>query len=507
MRAHLISLPISRLSSVRFYWALLVLGLIMLQSQAWAKKSSPPPERALIHSQVTEWRELNPPDASAKVIQNAEPTFPAKTWWEDFKDPHLTALIQEAILHNHELAMAEQRILQARALTRQSLGQELPQLSLNPSFTRQRNSRNLVAPSQNQFQSAGPRLFAPGSRFNLYNVPLQASYELDLFLKNRDRTRSINQQRIVSENQYQTTRVLISTDIANAYFNLICADELIRLQKNAVVLAKDSLDLEKARYEVGLSSWENVSRAEAHWAQVESELPKYEELKAVALNKIAILSGKTPVQVATLPRESMAVIFKNMDQSVLSVGIPAELLIHRPDVLAAEAELTRAKIDVRLARKAFLPDLTLSGQFGFASTSLDSLFDWQSHLTAFTASMAQSIFTGGQRHAQLKYQKSVYEEKLHHYQQTLLQAFREVEDSLAQLKATEQSKQAYLKVLQAETTTLSLTEARFEKQLVNYQAVLDSKMAVLKTQTALAQTAANYLNNRLSIYKALGGGV
>jgi multidrug efflux system outer membrane protein len=481
----------------------LSLCLASLLSPAFAEAADSEKDRTLLKLKTTQWREVQTAPEAGESLQGGVSRFPDRDWWQRFNDPHLNTVIEAALAANHQLAMAEQRVLQARALARESLGRELPQLGLNPSFTRQKNSQNLIAPNQNQFAGAGPRLFAPGATFNLYNVPLQASYEVDLFLRNRDRTRSANQQVKFSEQQAKTAIITVTTETASAYFNLLKADRLIQLQHDVIALAQDAVSLEKSRFDVGLVSWENVSRAQAFQAQAEAALPEYERLRSVSLDQLAVLTARTPLELATLARTPL----ENLPiAGEIAVGVPSELLTRRPDILAAEADLERARIDVRIARKAFLPTLNLTGQFGFATTRLNNLFDWQSHLAAFTASMTQSLFTGGQRLAGLRYQKAVYQERLHGYQQTLLQAFQEVEDSLASLKAHQSQLQANQQRTQAEGTTVQLVEERYTRQLSNYRDVVDARQSLIAAQTAEVESRTAILNDTLSLYRALGGG-
>jgi NodT family efflux transporter outer membrane factor (OMF) lipoprotein len=472
--------------------------------------------RDSIKANASIWREArdsedNPTDLGLGTA------FPDKTWWEQFQDPYLSGYIQQAVNDNLNLAAAHQRLLEARALARQSLGREFPQISLGPSYGRSRNSATIIPMPRASSGPSGSGTgggtggsssgtsggFALGRAINNFSVPLTVSYEADIWQKNRDATRAANADTDAVARDFQATHIMVVTDVANAYFNLLAADELITLQKEVVKTAENDLGHARRRFEAGLVDEEDVVLRQGRLTDFKAQLQDYYQSRALAMSQLAVLMGRTPDEIAELPRASWQ---QYAVPAELASGLPSELLTRRPDILAAEARLKASGFRVQVARKEMLPSLNLNGQFGFATATLGRWFDWESYVASAAASLVQPIFTGGQRRANLRVVKARHEQQVLAYRDSILQAFREVDDSLASVKAHRNAYQEY---------SASLSSLRRREQIQQNRlaagAISEADLNPVRLEAALALeglTRAKLLtlSDTLSLYKALGGG-
>ncbi|MEW5822271.1 MAG: efflux transporter outer membrane subunit [Cyanobacteriota bacterium] len=478
-----------------FVIAVFLLGLVN-QPVLLAKKL---PDIESDMPQLQSFEEANINDSDIKV--NNE--FPDLNWWEDFKDPVLSRYVLAALDNNHDLKSASLAIEESKALVRESLGNELPSITINPAYTRQKNSKNLTTPSIQQFEGAGPKLFSPGSTVNIFTAPLNTSYEADFWLKNRKTTLAKKKHLESVQQTYKTAMVLISTEVANAYFNLLKVDKLIELQNKEIKLYKDTYDLLKAQFDAGLISYIEVINAEENLKRSMSQMSEYELSRSLFVHQLLVLMGQSTANSNIIDRASIDSIIL---PEKLKTGVPSDLVSRRPDILSAEATLARSKIEVSLARKAFFPSIVLSGSYGYASTKLSQIFNWDSVLTSFTSSVAQSIFTGGSRRAALRAKKFKYEQYLHDYYQTVLNAFQEVEDSIASYKYHYKENSNNLERLDNMKDSVLLMDSKYDQGLVSYVDVINPNISLLQVEKEQLISKSSCLIDMLSVYKALGGG-
>lgn len=481
--------------------SLLLLNLVASLPALAVENSEQTVKSETIKAKASVWRESSDSvdNPSSLVVQTG---FPDRHWWEHFNDPYLSQCIQQAINANLMLASAQQRVLEARALARQSLGREFPQITLDPAFRRSRNSATII-PSFSGSGGSRSGGFALGQYLHNYTIPLTVNYEADLWQKNRDATRALNRQADAVERDFQTTHVLVVTDVANAYFNLLAADELIALQKEVVAIAEADLGHAQNRFEAGLVDQEDVVLREGRLTSFKAQLQNFYQSQSLALNQLAVLMGKTPSQVTEFPRADWR------DYTVpteITAGLPSELLTRRPDIISAENRLEAAGFQVRVARKQMLPSINLNGQFGYSTATRENLFKWDSYIASAAASLVQPLFTGGQNRANLRVHKARYEQQLLAYRDAILQSFREVDDALASLKAHRNAYQAYEESLVSLRQRQQIQQNRLEAGVISAADVNPVLLEVVQAQEGLTQAKLLALSDTLSLYKALGGG-
>lgn len=413
-------------------------------------------------------------------------------WWDKFQDPVLKGYIYKAATANHDIKIAALKVKETHELVRESLGKEFPELGFGTSYARNKTSNNVGMGS----------FSLPSYSQNSYMFPLTVNYELDLWLKNRDRTvREAKGFEAVKFDE-RATYISLTTAVAAAYLNVVNLDKQIDQQKELINLRKNILDLSRINYDYGLYQATDVILAEKALTEGQSGLNDLEKQRSIYLNQLAALTGDTVDNSESLKRSSNNQIemIKDLPQS-----IAGEIVKNRPDVLRSEAELQQARIDVKLARKDFLPAISLTGQFGFNSNSFSKAINWDSHIASIGVSLAETLFSGGQRGARLKAKKYRYEQMLEGYQKTILTSFQEVNDSLASLKYDQQKNSDNLSRIKSEQDNLDMINIKYQKGAISYLDTLQYKERVIALKKEQIQSKTDCLIDTLSLYKAVGG--
>lgn len=434
-----------------------------------------------------DWAETQEP-LKGHVSTVLAQTFPDKQWWERFNDPQLTGYVSAAVNNNPTLNAALSRVVQSRALARESIAKEMPSINLNPGVVR------LGLPDMGgNFPSS----------LTMFNLPIQASYELDVWGKNLDKIKSAKRQAQASEFDSKTVLNMITSEVASAYINLLRTDELIETQEENLKLLQRLEELKSSQHEIGLISLDEVLRAKRDVLQAQSNLSTYRQQQASFSHQLSILTGSPPAAEGSLERGSLDKL--SLPQET-ATGLPSELITRRPDILVQERLLEKAHFDVQAARKAFLPSFNLSAMLGLGAGSIGKVFDWDNFFSLISGTIGQPLFNGGKLKAQLEYSKAKQKEQLENYRQTILTALKDVEDSLSSLRSGYEQ-------LDSGNQRLSLTEHDLKLAQNLYQQGLIPRLNVLQTQSELIQYRQSVIKSKadtaiatVSLYKALGGG-
>jgi len=426
-----------------------------------------------------------------------------KQWWTQFHDELLTGYINQAIAQNHQLAIAKARITESRANAQTAMASLFPTINFSPTFVRQKTSANQF-PS---FGGGGASNIGFGSLvqkpYNIMATPVQASYEVDFFLKNVDKLKSANRQVDASVADYRTATIALISDVSSTYFNLMSADKQIQLQKDAVALSEADLEASRAKLEEGLIGQDKVAVKEAALAEVKANLQDYYRLQSIYSHQMATLLGRPAEVTESLPRSD---IDRFSVPAAFDAGIPSELITRRPDILSAESLLDASKINVTVARKEFLPTLTLNGSMGLAATLFENLFKTNSKTWSMGGGLSQSLFKGGAKVANLKVNKARYEEQLHQYQQTILTSLQEVNDALASVKNHQLALENHQVSNAALQKQLGFQQVQLEEGSISASDLYPTRLQLVQSNQNLVQTKLLGLTDTLNLYKALGGG-
>lgn len=417
--------------------------------------------------------------------------WPSTSWWQDFKSDELDGLMTDAAAGNHDLGAAVARVLEAEANAKIAGAPLYPTLDAGGGVTRSRQA----SLNQNAFgsQSTGAR--------TAYNASLNASYEVDLWGKNRAASDAATTRVRSSQFDQQTVAITLTSDVATTYFQILSLRDRVRLAEDTLKNAQGILDLLEQEAKVGTVSDLEVAQQKSAVATQRAAIPALIQAERQATHALALLLGKNP--------EGVAVAGKSLDDAALpavAAGIPSALLQRRPDLRKAEADLVAANFDIKNARAQRFPGVDLTAEGGTESLALSGLMGPGSFLYTLAASVTAPIFEGNRLEGQEEFADARYRELLETYRQAILSAFRDVEDALAAWRGTadqydfdreayEQAKEAY-----------RLADLRYRAGTVDFLTVLQAQQTVFQAQDALVQTNLARFDAIIGLYKALGGG-
>src|SRR5881397_2909600 len=425
------------------------------------------------------WKEAQPLD-----------NVPKGAWWEVFRDDTLNELQRRAEAANQDLKAAVARVDQARATARVAHSELFPTVDANPSWTRQRYSPN-------QIPSFG------GLTANTFRVPLDLSYEVDLWGRVRRGFESARADAQASLASLHNVLLTLHSDVAQNYFALRALDAEIATVTGTVNLRKEQVQLVRSRFEGGIGSELDVARAQTELATTEAEAASLAQRRAELENAMAILAGSNPSLFHLPPSGAKD---WNPQPPAVPAGLPADLLERRPDVAEAERQLAAANARIGVAKAAFFPVLSLTGSGGFVSGDIDSLFNWDSRTWSIGPSLSLPIFAGGRNRANYKRSQAAFDEAVARYRQQVLVAFGEVENSLSGIRHLVDQAAAQQRAVANARRAAELATDRYRSGIVSYLEVVDASRDALQAERANAQLAGQRLITAVQLIKALGGG-
>ncbi len=423
----------------------------------------------------------------------AEPraNLPRGNWWEIFGDPELNRLELQANLANQELRAALAVFEQARAFVDVSRAGYFPHVNAAPSVTRERDSANRPV---NGLSTGIP------DTYNTFSVPLDASYEVDLWGRVRRTVESARANAAASLDDVETVRLSIQAEVASDYFTLHALDAEIELLHSSVEVFQKSLELTRNRRAVGIATDLDVAQAETVLKTTEAQLPVTILQRVKVEHALAVLTGQSASTFAE-PQKSL-----DLQPPILPAGLPSELLERRPDIAAAERRMASANANIGIAKAAFYPKVTLNGLAGFESISAGTLFSWPSRIWAFGPTINLPLFTGGQLRAELRQANAAYDQVVANYRQNVLNAFAEVEDNLAAQQLLVAQDQAEAAALQSAQKTLDIANNRYRAGLVTYLEVATAQNSALDLERNVVRLRGDRLVTTVALIKSLGGG-
>ncbi len=423
-------------------------------------------------------------DASSSPAQAALP----EAWWNSLGDPALDALETRALASNQNLRAALARIEQARAVAGVARSSYLPALSLDPSVTRERTSRNT------------PNVL-PNATGTTWRLPLDLKWELDLFGRNRRLNEGAKAELEAAGAGFEAARLSLTAEVASTYFTLRSLDQEIRIVNETTGFRRDALKLAQARFKRGLDAELDVVRAETELATTEAEASALALRQSSIRNAIAVLLGEPA------PAFSLAetVAFPTEIPGV-PAGLPGDLLTRRPDIAVAERALAAANARIGLAKAAFFPTISLTGSTGFASADLGDLLKSDSRAWSIGPSVYLPLFQGGRNRANLDRSKAAYEETLAAYNQSVLTAFQEVQDSLSASRFLGEQGSALQRAVASARRGAVLSRKRHDAGFVSYLEVVDAERTALEVERSQVRLQGQRWLTHISLIKALGGG-
>lgn len=403
-------------------------------------------------------------------------------WRDFFADPKLAELIARALDNNRDLRVAVLNVERARAQYRIQRADQLPSVGANATLTRSGDGPQ-AAPTY----SAGIGI---------------AAFELDLFGRVRNLSQAALQQYFAQEEARRSAQLTLVAEIANTYLTLSADQELQRVARAALTNRQEALTLTEKRYELGAVSELDLSQARTAIETARTDVSRYAGQVAQDINALTLLVG-APLEASLLPDR---LDLETQGLSALPAGLPAEVLLRRPDVLQAEHQLRAANANIGAARAAFFPSISLTGSIGSASNELSNLFASGTRVWSFIPQVNLPIFQGGRLRANLGLSTADRDIALALYEKSIQAGFREVADALALTRTLAEQKASQQALVAAATRADELSRARYETGRDSYLILLDSQRTLYAAQQSLVATQLAEQANRVTLYKVLGGG-
>ncbi len=419
---------------------------------------------------------------SKKVSDDYKYAYVNMDFWNSFNDANLSSYIDKAIKNNYDLKNATLAVEEYYQNTRIQFANELPQVGagFSPSYVK--------LPGQSSWDWA-------------FATPAIANYEADIFLKNRDKTKSAKKLYEGSKYDERAAYIAIASSVGTAYLNIVRLDKLIQLQKEIVDLRQEIYDLMLARNREGITSTADTVIANKALVQGQTDLIELEKQREFLLHQLAVLTGESPENV----NEFKISAYENVNYTGnIPTEISSDVIVQRPDYLKAEAMVEKAGIDVRVARKEFLPTINITGLALFNAANFGSAWSTSSMLGALAAGAMLPIFTGGRRIANLKLKKVQYDEILNRYLKTNLTAIQEVNDALVAVKKDTEKMEQTKKQAELEQTDFMYNRDKYNQGTISKLDLIQYKENLLTIDKLVAQQQIECMVDYISLYKAVG---
>lgn len=410
-------------------------------------------------------------------------------WWKAFQDPVLDSLISVAVKQNYSVLTAIDRIYMAKANLRMERGNFFPTIGLNAGWTRQ--------------QSSGNTSDLPQSTQHYYDASLNMSWELDLFGSIRNRVKAQKENFAASKEEYTGTMISLCAQVASAYINLReLQQELAVVQKNCAS-QEAVLKITEVRYNTGLVSKLDVAQAKSVFFSTKASIPQIESGINQYITTLAILLGTYPQEVrpaltapGTLPDY----------MEPIGVGLPADLLLRRPDIRSAERSVNAQAALVGASKSDWLPQVFLKGSVGYAAKDLKDLTHHKSMTYEIAPALSWTLFKGTQLVNATKLAKAQLDEAINQFNQTVLTAVQETDNAMNAYRNSIKQIVALREVRNQGQETLTLSLELYKQGLTPFQNVLDAQRSLLSYENQLVQARGYSLLQLIAMYQALGGG-
>ena len=425
--------------------------------------------------------------AAGAITPNGQPRL---DWWRGFGSPELTSLMEEAQRVNLDIAAAVARFVQADALARQTGAALLPSLSGNGQETYSRTS------------GASASGLTNGGRETVnYSASLSASYQLDFWGQNRDALQAAEETATADRFDRDVVALTTLTSVANAYFQVLASQDRIRTAERNIASATRVLDAIKARKNAGTGTDLDVAQQESVLGNQKTQVPPLRQTLDQNINALATLVARPP--------ESLRLVGGSLDRISsprVTPGLPSELLTQRPDIRRQEAQLASATANVGSARAQFFPSIQLTGQGGYQSSALVSLFQPHAAFFSLVGSLTQPIFDGGKILGNFENAKARQDELLQTYRKTIISAFADVDNALYSIKQTTIKLRLQREVVASSRRAFELSEQQLRAGTADIVTVLNTQTTLFQAEDALWQAQLSRMLAIVSLYQALGGG-
>jgi NodT family efflux transporter outer membrane factor (OMF) lipoprotein len=417
-------------------------------------------------------------------------------WWRIFNDPELNTLEDQVNISNQTIAGAFENYLEARAVVKEARAQYFPTLSVTPGAT---VSRGLVAEPTTSSMGVVSTV-NQGKIFQEYTLPFDATWVPDLWGRVHNTVRTNVAAAQVSAADLENTRLTAQSELAVDYFDLRGQDALKELLDSTVKAYEEYLNLTKVLFETGIDSQESVAQAQTQLQTTQAEDTNLDIARAQYEHAIALLIGK-PASTFSLPLAPL-----KHTPPAIPLGVPSQLLERRPDIAAAERGMEEQNALIGVAKAAYYPTLTLSGDAGYSAANIGHLFSYPDLFWSLGSSLAQTIYEGGLRRATMQQYQATYESAVANYRQTVLTAFQQVEDNLAALRILSVELKQEDAAVASANQYLTLATDRYRLGIDPYLDVITAQTSLLTNQQTAVNLQIQQMTDSVQLIEALGGG-
>jgi len=410
------------------------------------------------------------------------PTVIARDWWKNFNSAELNALMQQALAQNNDLNAAVQRVEQARALAKTAGAPLLPSVEADASGGWVRTNPATGSTTSDSTGAAG----------------ITVGYELDIFGMNRAELESAQEDVNSAGYTRDSIALIVMADVAKSYFNVLNLQERLSIADQNLTSGRELLRIVQARFDAGAITALDVSQQKSALANDEAARASIEQAYKISKSTLAVLTGKAPQNLTVAEKDLRALTVPE-----IAPGQPSSLLERRPDIRAAESDLLAANADIGAARAAFFPQFNIGLDLGIAATPIG---DPVTTTLSLLGGVLAPIFKGGLLEGNLAYTKARKEELVENYRKTVLVSFKDVEDSLASVKASQTRENALKTAMDEATKAYNLSQQQYDVGSIDFQVLLDARRTMLASQDLYIQTKNERLAAAVDLYKALGGG-
>ncbi|MBM1206355.1 efflux transporter outer membrane subunit [Pseudomonas fragi] len=415
-------------------------------------------------------------------------------WWDRFGDRQLSALVREAQQRNFDVQLAASRLQQSLAIRRQINADTLPEVDATAAYSRSRNSqKGLSDPSGNSGKQA----------FNLWNGGLGFSWEADLWGRVKRSVEAADASVQVAAQDRNAVQLLVIVQTAQHYIQLRGTQQALAVVEQNLQIARRSLELTRLQLREGVATDLQVSEAAAQVAEIEARQAPLQQRSAQLINALSLLLAREPRALQAQLSAAADVPAYGAD---VPVGLPSELAQRRPDIRRAEARLHAATAAIGMAEADFYPRITLSGSLGFQALQLSDLGSWGSRNFAFGPGLSVPVFEGGRLQGALQLQEGRQQEAGIAYQQTVLRAWHEVDDTLVAYQASQRRRDSLKQAVAHSQRALDSVHQQYAQGTVDFLNVLTVQNALLANEAALVDSTAQVSLSLVDVFAALGGG-
>lgn len=403
-------------------------------------------------------------------------------WWKNFGSPELDSLIQQAFTKNNDLLASVRRVEQSRANLRIARSGLFPSLGIDAGTSNSRTHPDT------------------GATFTENSVGAAAgiAYEVDLFGRIDSAAAAAEYNLKSTQFDSDALRLVVAGDVASHYFTVINFRERLAVADRNITIAQDVLRIVQAQLDAGRTSALEVAQQSSELASAKAARSAIARDISLSENSLAILLGEAPRTISVAANDLDAVAIPS-----IATGQPADLIARRPDVAAAESRLQAANANIGAARAATFPSLSLSAD---ASVAAAGLGNPATTVLSLTSSIIAPIFEGGKLESGVKLAEAQKLELVENYRKTVLAAFREVEDALADLRAGKEREASFATALKEARTSYEISKMRYEAGGIDFQALLDTQRTLLTAEDSYTQSRLARISSAIELYKALGGG-